>query len=276
MKLLIVAFLLTISLVSCSDNLPKERFSPFPFEPKVTETSDSLFVEYINEVACPVQFKINTNFADPTGKYANRTPIIVSPFDTLKLSFKKPELSEKPERYFSYKGSEIGNPTEVVFDTATRYVYPFPKGRWYKVIQGYNGDFSHKSDYSRFAIDFALAIGDTVCATRDGIVVGVVKDYNVGGKDRKYRDYANFITLYHKDGSFSQYVHLKQNSVFVSLGDTVKTFQPIGLSGMTGFTSTPHLHFNTIKPTISGVVGFPVKFLQLNGEDLKRGIKVEH
>jgi murein DD-endopeptidase MepM/ murein hydrolase activator NlpD len=276
MKLPFAAFLLVTSLASCSNNLPKETFSPFSFDPVVIETSDSLFLEYISEVACPVQFKINTNFADPKGAYATRNPIVVPPFDTLNLKFRKPNLTEKPERYFTFKGSEIGNPAEVAIDTATRYAFPFPKGRSYKIIQGYNGTFSHHSDYSRYAVDFALSVGDTVCASRDGIVVGVIKEYNVGGKDQKYRDYANFITLFHNDGTFTQYVHLKQNGAFVSVGDTVKMSQSIGLAGMTGFTSIPHLHFNTLTPKTNGVVSFPVIFFQIEGEELKKGMKVEH
>jgi murein DD-endopeptidase MepM/ murein hydrolase activator NlpD len=265
-----------IGLISCADDLPQEKFDPFPFNPEVRETFDSLFLDYVNEVACPVQFKINTNFADSKGAYATRNPIVVLPYDTLSLKFKKPNLTEKPERYFSFKGSVLGNPAEVDIDTATRYAFPFPKGWWYKIIQGYNGKFSHHSDYSRYAVDFALSVGDTVCAARDGIVVGVIKEYNVGGKDQKYRDYANFISLYHSDGTFTQYVHLKQNGVFVSVGDTVKMSQPIGLAGMTGFTSIPHLHFNTLIPKINGVVSFPVKFFQIEGKKLKKGMKVEH
>lgn len=271
----VILFLFAVTIISCSDNLPKERFSPFPFNPKVTETTDSLFIKYINTVACPVRLKINTNFADPNNRYATQSPIVVPPYDTLYLKLEKPDLTEIPKNYFSFKGSEIGSPAEVDIDTATHYTYPFPKGWWYKIIQGYNGSYSHNSDYSRYAIDFALAVGDTVCAARDGIVVGVIEGYNVGGKDRKYRDYANFITLYHKDGTFTQYVHLKKNGAFVTIGDTVKASQPIGLAGMTGFTSIPHLHFNTLKPTRDGVKSFPVRFFQKKGEDLKKGMKVD-
>jgi murein DD-endopeptidase MepM/ murein hydrolase activator NlpD len=119
-------------------------------------------------------------------------------------------------------------------------------------------------------------VGDTVCAARDGIVVGLIKDYNVGGKDRKYRDYANFITLYHTDGTFTQYVHLKKNGSFVALGDTVVASQPIGLAGITGFTSIPHVHFDALKPTLDGMVGFPIKFQKADGASLTQGMKVQH
>lgn len=264
-----------IILNSCTDTLPKATFTPFDFNPQVTETADSLFLTYIHPVACPIQLNINTNFPDPSGTYATRRPIVIQPFDTLRIRFVKPKLSEKPKTYFSYSGT-IGAPKVVTIDTATLYEYPFPKGRRYKIIQGYEGGFSHNTNYSRYAVDFALAVGDTVCAARDGVVVGLIKDYNIGGKDRKYRDYANYITLYHDDGTFTQYVHLKQNGAFVALGDTVKASQPIGLSGVTGFTSIPHLHFNALKPTADDLVGFPIKFVKVDGRKLKRGMTVQH
>lgn len=267
---------LLFTLNACSDNLPKEKLTQFNFDPQLTETTDSLFLTYIHPVACPLQLNINTNFPDPTGIYATKSPILVQPFDTLNLRFKKPLLSESPASYFSFAGSYIGDPSAVKLDSATRYDFPFPTGWEYKIIQGYNGEFSHNSDYSRYAIDFTLSVGDTVCAARDGIVVGIIKDYDIGGKDRKYRDYANFITLYHQDGTFTQYVHLKQNGSFVSLGDTVRALQPIGLAGMTGFTSIPHLHFNALKPTRNGVISFPIKFRKMAGEALTKGTQVHH
>ncbi len=137
-------------------------------------------------------------------------------------------------------------------DSVTMYL-PWPKGLRYKVIQGYNGGFSHQSEFSRYALDFNLGIGDTVTAAQNGVVVGVVDGYSQGGNDRRLRDYANFITLYHPDfGVYTQYVHLKESGSLVSVGDQVTVNQPIGLSGNVGFTSTPHLHFNILGQTENG------------------------
>ncbi len=130
-----------------------------------------------------------------------------------------------------------------------KFSLPFPKNRSYKIIQGYNGSHSHNTDYSRYAIDFSLKINDTVCSAADGYVVGVIKDYELGGTTEDWIDYSNYITIYHpKSGLFTQYVHLIKNGSFVKVGDTVIKGQPIGLSGMTGYTTVPHLHFNVLKP----------------------------
>ena len=56
-----------------------------------------------------------------------------------------------------------------------------------------------------------------------------------------------FIAIYHtQSGLYTQYVHLNHKGVLVKLGDYVKKGQPIGISGMTGFTTIEHLHFNVI------------------------------
>ena len=99
------------------------------------------------------------------------------------------------------------------------------------------------------ALDISLKINDTVCSAADGYVVGVVKDYELGGRTEDWTDYSNYITIYHpKDGLFTQYVHLIKNGSFVKVGDTVLKGHPIGLSGMTGYTTVPHLHFNVLRP----------------------------
>lgn len=157
---------------------------------------------------------------------------------------------------------------------------PFLKGKSYKVIQGFNGSFSHKaSDFGRYAIDFDLQEGDTVTAAANGVVVGLVSGHTKGGKSKKWLDYANFITLYHSKGNYyTQYVHLQHYGQLVQLGDSVTAGQPIGLSGNTGFTSVPHLHFNVLKPveTSDGLTSVKFNFTDYKGESLKPGDVVLH
>ncbi len=49
--------------------------------------------------------------------------------------------------------------------------------------------------------------------------------------------------LRHAGGEFSHYAHLKQGSVRVKAGETVKRGQAIAQLGQTGNTTEPHLHF---------------------------------
>jgi murein DD-endopeptidase MepM/ murein hydrolase activator NlpD len=125
-------------------------------------------------------------------------------------------------------------------DTSFVYQLPFMNNKKHLVVQGYFSHFSHKE---RAAIDFKMKKGTTVCAARAGVVIRVKQDGNKGGWNKKYRPFGNVIVIQHSDGSRAGYWHLKFNSAMVNLGDTIKQGQPIGLSGKTGYTLFPHLHF---------------------------------
>jgi murein DD-endopeptidase MepM/ murein hydrolase activator NlpD len=127
------------------------------------------------------------------------------------------------------------------------YAMPFPPGR-YVVMQGPGGTFSHTpGSGSENAVDWTVPEGTVVCAARPGVVVGARQDSTVGGADRKFRPFANYVVIKHEDGTFADYVHLKTGGALVHLGQEIKVGQPIGLSGKTGFASAPHLHFSVFQ-----------------------------
>jgi murein DD-endopeptidase MepM/ murein hydrolase activator NlpD len=172
-------------------------------------------------------------------------------------------------------GGSIGRPGAQP-DLSARYAFPFPRGMSYAIIQAYGGSLSHDTDFSRYAIDFDLAVGDTITAARDGVVVSVLERHDRGGNDPDLRPMGNYVTLHHADGMLTQYVHLMQNGALVDVGDTVRAGQPIALSGATGFTSRPHLHFNVLRPTVGDAVSTPVRFERVDGQALRSGDRVTH
>ena len=125
-------------------------------------------------------------------------------------------------------------------DTSYVYGLPFDTGKAHLLVQGYFGHFSHKE---RAALDFKMKRGTKIVAARDGVVTRVKEDGDKGGWNRKYRPYGNNIVIQHADNTRSGYWHLKKDGVLVNAGDTVKKGQVIGLSGNTGYTAFPHLHF---------------------------------
>ena len=139
------------------------------------------------------------------------------------------------------------------------YAMPFGPGR-YVVMQGPRGTYSHfAGSGSENAVDWTVPEGTIVCAARDGRVVGVKQDSTVGGADRKFRPFANYILIKHSDGTFADYVHLQPDGAMVKIDDEVTTGQPIGLSGKTGFTSAPHLHFSVFQ-TVDGKTKLSLPF----------------
>jgi murein DD-endopeptidase MepM/ murein hydrolase activator NlpD len=125
-------------------------------------------------------------------------------------------------------------------DTSYVYALPYEYNTSHLLIQGYFSRLSHKE---RVALDFKMKRGTKICAARDGIVVRVKEDGDKGGWNRKYRPYGNVIVIQHADGSRAGYWHLQYNGALVNIGDTVRKGQVIGLSGKTGYTFLPHLHF---------------------------------
>lgn len=129
---------------------------------------------------------------------------------------------------------------KITEDTSYVYWLPYQQGTTHLVVQGYYSNYSHKD---RAAIDFKMKKGTHVFAARDGIVVRVVNDKNKGGLKKKYHQQANLIVIQHADSSRAGYWHLQKNGALVNVGDTIKKGQLIGLSGNTGYTAFPHLHF---------------------------------
>jgi murein DD-endopeptidase MepM/ murein hydrolase activator NlpD len=125
-------------------------------------------------------------------------------------------------------------------DTSFVYTLPFEKNKNHLLVQGYFSKYTHKN---RAALDFKMKRGTTICAARGGVVVRVKEDGSKGGLNKKYRPYGNVIIIQHADGSRAGYWHLQFSSAIVNVGDTVTQGQAIGLSGKTGYTLFPHLHF---------------------------------
>lgn len=89
------------------------------------------------------------------------------------------------------------------------------------------------------AIDIGMDIGTPIRATGSGVVIetetGCGFGYCRGGA-------GNFISIGHADGTFSRYLHLDQ--VQVEAGDAITVGQQIGTSGVTGQSSSAHLHYD--------------------------------
>jgi len=243
----------------------------------VSTDADSLYVFHENRAAIAVQHFVDAERADIEQAIGTDTLVVLPAPTPSRQWFALPlALGDSAALVQALRfGGVYGDPAATP-DTSVRYQWPFPVGRSYKVMQAYGGSFSHQSDFSRYAVDFDTAVGDTITAAREGVVIRVVEQHDRGGSSRRYRPYANFVTLAHADGMMTQYVHLVQDGSFVAVGDSVQAGQPIGISGMTGFTSSPHLHFNTLRPVPRDAASFPVAFEQIAGEDLRPGMTVTH
>ena len=125
-------------------------------------------------------------------------------------------------------------------DSSFVYRLPYEEGQSHLLVQGYFSRYTHKN---RAALDFKMKKGTNISAARGGIVIRLKEDGNKGGSKVKYRPFGNFVIIQHEDSTRTGYWHLQLNGVLVNVGDTVKQGQVIAISGKTGYTYFPHLHF---------------------------------
>ncbi len=140
------------------------------------------------------------------------------------------ELTPKPNAATSYSismGYSQGD-----FDTKPNddvvYQLPYEEGTSQRIDQGYGGKFSHNSKGREYALDFGMDVGTKVMAARDGVVIDTRSSDSKGGPNPALSVYGNFVTIYHEDGTFANYYHLKKNGVKVKKGDKVKAGEWIG------------------------------------------------
>ncbi|MFB7916149.1 M23 family metallopeptidase [Streptomyces sp. NPDC056061] len=124
------------------------------------------------------------------------------------------------------------------------------------VTTGYKSSGSLWSSGSHSGIDFHAASGSTVVAVGAGTVV----EAGWGGA------YGNNIVLRMTDGTYTQYGHL--SSIGVSVGQSVGAGQRIGLSGSTGNSTGPHLHFEARTAPSYGSDMNPVAYLRAHGVNI--------
>ncbi len=140
------------------------------------------------------------------------------------------------------------------------YALPYPLGQTFSVLQGFHGEFSHRGS-NEYAVDFDCPVATPVLATRPGTIVVANQAAQGSGTTAEFLDYkrTNFVIVRHDDGTLGEYMHLAPSSVIVKPGERVARGQPLALSGNTGFSSTPHLHFQVMTAASDGVaaVSFP-------------------
>ncbi len=121
------------------------------------------------------------------------------------------------------------------------YVLPFPVGNVFRISQGNCTIHSHKSTL-RYAYDIEMPFGSYVTAARDGVVHAIRMEQPDGSTGLTA---SNWIQIRHLDDMKSEYVHLKQFSNYVNVGDVVKKGDTLALTGNSGDVGTyPHLHFD--------------------------------
>lgn len=119
------------------------------------------------------------------------------------------------------------------------YIKPVSGGRFTSGF-GYRWGRLHKG------VDWACPVGTTVFASCAGTVIQAA--YNGG--------YGNNVVISHVDGRLTRYAH--NSKLLVKAGQKVEQGDPIALSGSTGRSTGPHVHFEIY---INGTAVNPLKYI---------------
>lgn len=127
--------------------------------------------------------------------------------------------------------------------SSSAYILPYQTGTKCKIIQGNCAEnkkpWTHLGKM-RYAYDFEMPIGTPIVASRGGTILFVRDNFtdNDHGKDQ-----GNAIVILQEDGTYALYAHLTNKGSKVKLGQIVKQGEVIALSGNSGQSPIPHLHF---------------------------------
>ncbi len=175
-----------------------------------------------------------------------------------------------PVRCLAYDPDKNGWSVLAAAKSAVIYRLPFAddgawqlsNGNWDDPDPGHGGN---PNGLQAFAFDFNHAEGGQIRAARGGIVHALVESESGnswGSRDPCNPGVGNYLVIKHSDGTFGVYWHMKKNGIQVAVGNTVSRGDNIALSGNTGNSSTPHLHFDVrtgwdLKYSCSNLSEFP-------------------
>ncbi len=151
----------------------------------------------------------------------------------------------KTGKYFVLQGGK-GLPTNI-------FHYGF-RGAVYAMDIVKLNDFGNRAEhvFSSKLEDYRI-FGDTIYSPCDGLIGRAVDDNPDNIPPSRERGPHNTNSVLIETDSFYVFMaHLKERSVFVKEGDVIRTGQPLGLAGNSGFSLEPHLHIQVHEKTNKG------------------------
>lgn len=238
---------------------------PYPFSVSAERRATGHDLIARNRGPAPVSVRLTlTSTENARSSQALPVLAVVRPHSELLLLQIRPAYPGRSLRFSTQSTFSIGN-FHGIPDPRANYRLPFEDGRSFVISQAAGGLLTtHGEKDSEFAVDFTMPENTPVIAARDGVVIEIEAANRHGGKDRELLAKANYVRILHADDTVATYAHLAPEGVRVRSGDTVSAGAIIGLSGATGYTSGPHLHFvvQKLERTSQGfaMVSLPIRF----------------
>ena len=194
----------------------------------VTETAASILDENAAPVAEPQAVTITVNAAEYLGQEVPAASTEELP-EAVELAVETFLETQAPYE-------ELGIPANVSYDVPRPY-FPYVSPVKARVSSSFGYRVHPLENLTKFhyGTDLAALSGDDILCFAEGTVTEVGEDDNHG----------NFIRVKHPDGFETMYAHC--GTIYVREGQKVAAGEKIGLVGMTGKVTGPHLHFELTK-----------------------------
>ena len=211
-------------------NRPSPQFTGYPRYKGNQYAQDGATVGQDFDVLRDIIGVYDQNVADPEDYSSPSTKDASS-----NMMFSQGNYGEQPEFENTSNESQSASSNELALPVQN-----------FKITSGFGNRKAPKAgaSTSHNGLDLAVPVNSDVFAPMDGVVKSIYTNDH-GGKQ---------LVIQHADGSRSGYAHL--NSYRIKVGDRVSKGQVVALSGNTGNSTGPHLHFtfrnaqgNPIDPT---------------------------
>lgn len=259
----VVALLLFLSAAACA-SAASSSCSEEWLCIEASDAGDVVELRAVNLKQFPLTFSLRVRARDWWVSGRRIVTETLQPKESRAVMTLTPRDPDNRGRYRYYFDWTVGD-RSAEHDDETLYLMPYQPGSSYRVLQGYGSRFSHTGN-EQYAVDFKMSEGTPVHAARGGVVARIEESNSIGCWEQGCGEYANFIVVLHDDGTTGEYYHLKKNGALVEAGERIRAGQKIGLSGNTGHTALPHLHFAVYRAASWGSTqSIPVRFLSADG-----------
>lgn len=220
-------------------------------ELKVTSPEPELSILKTEEVYYEEYYDAETQYIDNNEWYTTEQKTIQQPVEGFRkviadITYKNDEKIHTDIVYENVVAEAIPKIVERGTKTPPTFVYPVSGGRLSSQFGKRKAPKKGASTYHK-GLDFAVPTGTAIRATCGGVVTRA--GWGSG--------YGYCVYIKHPDGKESRYGHCSK--VLVKSGQTVKQGEKIALSGNTGVSTGPHLHFEIL---VGGSQVNPLKYLQ--------------
>lgn len=144
------------------------------------------------------------------------------------IAKERAEAAKKQKDNSAQAGTPTGVPEK---SPSSGYQWPLAVAGQISSYFGYRTAPTAGASTYHKGIDVSVPVGTRVLASQSGTVVTASYSASAG----------NYVAIYHEDGIYTYYMHCSQ--LCVSVGTKVSKGQQIALSGNTGISTGPHLHF---------------------------------